>query len=144
LEINNSDRFLTVELLERVASEFNWPEAYSFEDDLPDGVIMRFHKSSLYFCEGPDGEVELEFLPSDVGVDDALNLIDALTVLVPKYEISPDPFLHLNLNDDTSIYASLGKVENGVRDICILVIEYMSSHIQGDFSWVKKFMKSAN
>ena len=136
------ERFLTVQLLEKIASEFDWPEEYSLEDDLPDGIIMRFPKSSLYFCEGSDGEVELEFLSVDTGVDD-LNLVDALTVLVPDYEVNPNPFPHLNLRDDSSIYGTPEKVENGIWDICILVNEYMKPHLKGDFGWVGKFMDAA-
>jgi hypothetical protein len=144
VEINKPERFLTVERLGKIASEFDWPEAYSLRDDWPDGVIMGFPKSSLYFREGPDGEMGLEFLSEDTGIDDVLSLIDALTVLVPNYETSPDPFPHLNLNNDTSIYASSEKVENGIRDICILLNEYLIPHIQGDFSWVKKYLASVS
>jgi hypothetical protein len=98
----------------------------------------------LYFCEGYDGEVALEFLQESTGMDALLDLIDSLAVLVPNSETSKDPFSHLDLKNDTSIYASKKKVENGIQGICVIVREYLMSFIQGDLSWVKKFKSTTS
>lgn len=138
-EMENTPTYMTVELLSQITGEFEWPAPYTFEDDSPDGVIMSFPKCTLYFAEGVDSEVEVDFLTEETKTPYTLEVIHALSVLIPDFDKKVDPYDHLELIEDTSIGASEEKLKNDLRDKCTLIITYLSKTLLGDFSWVEQY-----
>lgn len=134
------EQFLTVEVLERILAEYTWPLPYRLEDELPDGVVVSFPKSHLMFSEGFEGDMELIFLPEDTGVQQSLKLEHALLTLYPFDGKNHVPELP-GLIKDGSPHASLKKVENGIRDICHILLNLLVDVIRGDFSWVEQYLK---
>lgn len=135
------NNFLTSDLLDAVLKEFEWPISYILEDDLPDGMIMRFPRCNLYFREGYEGDIELHFLKVDTGTDYPLKLAHAISVIVPEAiregnEVTP------NLINDSSIYGSQEKMRNGIRDICKILLTHLLACIQGDWSWLEIYKKA--
>lgn len=136
----NPPSYMTVEVLEEILKEFDWPAPYTLEDDLPDGIVMCFPNSHLYFREGFESEMYLEFLTEDTHTSRNLKLGHALLVIVPESQrdgkqITP------GLIDYWTPEASLEKVENGIRDLCKVVLYHLKPCILGDFSWVKEYLK---
>lgn len=128
--------FLTVDLLRKVASQFDWPCPWELKADLPDGITMQFPKSHLYFREGYDGEIELQFLTVDTQTPSNLKLIHALQALYPPADREPGPLV-AGLIRDFSPQGSEAKVRNQVHDLCKIAVEKLSSVLEGDFSWVQ-------
>ena len=137
-EMNNPPRFLTIDVLSDILKDFQWPTTYELEDDLPDGIVMQFPRCNLYFREGFAGDVEILFLTEDTDTDANISLGEALLVIAPRAERGPGP-LTPGLIDDTSIYGSLEKVQNGIRDLCTIVMYHLKPCILGDFSWVAQY-----
>jgi hypothetical protein len=127
-------KFLTVELLSALLEEFTWPEEYTLEDELPDGIFMVFPACNLLFTEGFESEMGLQLVPADTGLDHNVTLAHALQVLRARPGAPPRP----TLINHVSPAASLDKVKNGVRDLCTLALAYLGPCIRGDFSWVKE------
>ncbi len=141
-DLSGSERFMNIETLRDILSEFEWPAPYELEDDLPDGIVVAFPACNLYFSEGYLGDVELEFLPEDTGVDEILKLGHALLVIVPESERIQDP-LTPGLINDQSIEGSLKKVQNGLRDLCKIVLTHLQPCVLGNFSWVETYLKKS-
>jgi hypothetical protein len=131
-------KFLTMEVLAAIAAEFEWPAPYTLEDDLPDGILMRFPASNLYFTEGFESEMSLKFLTEDTGADETLTLGDAFRAIQSdpaRFGSPPEPAL-----DETHLpTASLAKVQLGLRNLCKLVLTYFRPCLLGDFSWVDAY-----
>ena len=129
-----SDEFLSVATLKRVLDEFQWPEPYELEDELPDGVAMVFPRCTLFWVEG-DG-VAIQFLSQDTHFDAKLTHKHALRAVRSKLDPAtapPEP----PLIDDIASMPSLEKFRNNVRDLCTLVLTYLRPTLAGDFSWVE-------
>lgn len=130
--------YLTLQIIQKITAEFEWPENYTFEDELPDGIAMAFKSREIFFSEGFESEMSLQFFPEIDGVEYPLNLGHALKVLMPKDEYEGKTN-RLNLSNDMS-EPSQNKVENGVRDICKLVQAYMFPYLfEGDDSWIDTY-----
>jgi hypothetical protein len=129
-----------INLLSKILEEFEWPAPYTLEDDLPDGIIMTFPNSHLYFREGFEGDMLMEFLIEDTNTDHNLHLGHALSVIIPESQRDGTP-LTPDLIDYWTPTASLEKVENGVRDLCRTVLFHLKPSILGDFSWVSKYLE---
>lgn len=134
----NPPNFLTVNVLSNILKEFEWPDKYRLEDDLPDGISMVFENCELIFSEGFESEIHLLFSVEQTGTDYNLELFHALQVLRGDNKIEP------KLSGFFSPLASLEKVENEVRDICVLLQFYLLPCISGDFSWVDKYLELQN
>lgn len=128
-------RFLTLDLLAGVVAAFTWPAPYQLEDELPDGIVMRFPHCSLLFVEGYEGDMEIQFLEEETHSQHVLKLGHALSVVVPASQRGEVP-LTPGLIDDTSAHASLDKVKHGIHDLCTIVLTHLQPCILGDFSWV--------
>lgn len=129
---------MTMEVLSEVLSELEWPAPYTLEDELPDGIVMSFPDCDLFFMEGFESEMVLEFPPSRTGMDRSLTLDHALLALSPDPAGSgglPTP----GLINDRSPAPSVDKVKNGIRDLCKMVLTHLQPCILGDFSWVDKY-----
>ena len=135
-------QYMTMEVLSGVLAEFEWPVPYTLEDELPDGIVMSFPRSHLFFVEGFEGDVSLQFLPEDTGTGRAYKLVHALSILVPESERNGSPITP-NLIEDESPYASLDKVKNGLRDLCTIALTHLRPCIAGDFSWVAAWEASS-
>ena len=135
----NPETYLTLDLVSTIVSKYEWPAPYTLEDDLPDGVIMRFPKCSLYFSEGFESDMDLNFLPQDTGTDIVLGFTHALLALVPEAERDPNKPLTPVLTGDDSPGASLDKVKNGLRDLCTIALYHLKPCLLGDFSWVATY-----
>lgn len=132
------ERYMTVEVLAEVLAEYEWPAPYTLEDWLPDGIVMAFPKSNLFFVEGFEGDMTLKFLPEDTGMDQTLTIEHALLAIGPDPEHTGGP-LTPNLINDRSPHASLDKVKNGIRDLCTIILTHFQDCILGDFSWVAAY-----
>jgi len=136
----NPPSYMTLEVLATILKEFKWPAPYTLEDDLPDGIIMRFPNSNLYFREGFESEMRLEFLTEDTHTSYNLQIGHALLVIVPESQRDGKPITP-GLLDDLTPRASLEKVENQIRNLCKIVLYHLKPCILGDFSWVKEYLK---
>jgi hypothetical protein len=76
--------FLNLKTVSRILHEFEWPEPFTLEDEIPDGIVMSFPKGNFVFTETPDGEVIFKFLCVDLGCDESLHLGHAFSDLVPE------------------------------------------------------------
>ena len=141
MELYQSNNFLTTELFTEVVSKYEWPTEYEVEDELPDGILMRFSESHLFFSENSDGEVELHFLASEIGIETDLDLYDALFVMIPNYQRLEKPLGHLNLIEDVSIDPSEQKIRNEMNDLCIIIQEYLLPYIKGDYDWINSCLE---
>ncbi len=135
---DQDQEFLSMEVLAPILKEYDWPAAYTFDDDSPGGIIMRFPKCSIMIVEGYLSNMQMYFLPEDTHYDYNLTLGHALLALIPERERGPGP-LTPGLIEDLSIYGSLEKVQNGIRDLCTILLYHLKPCILGDFSWVVKY-----
>ena len=128
----NPPTFMTLELLDKLLAEFEWPAPYTLEDDLPDGIVVAFPRCHLYFTEGFESTIQIRFLPEDTGTDEPLTLGHALSTIasVPPPQIPP------------TMHASLEKVIAGIREQCTLVLTYLRPCLLGDFSWVERYQRA--
>ena len=135
----NPPTYLNKAILEKILSEFKWPAPYIIGDDScsPDGVEVSFPNCTLYFVEVFESEMRLYFSPDQTQTEYNIYLKDALYVLKEEAEKKAG-FKEPNLTGYFEPQASIEKVKNGLRDICILVQAYMLSCIEGDFNWVSK------
>lgn len=136
----NPPTFMTMEVLSEVLSEFQWPAAYILEDELPDGIAMEFPNCRLLFSEGFESDMRLIFPASHTGMKPSLDLTDALIAIRsdPKYAANVIRLNAAKLRPD-HISASLDKVTDGIRDLCILLLAALPECILGDFRWVESY-----
>lgn len=130
--------FLNLKTVFRILHEFEWPEPFTLEDEMPDGIVMSFPKSNFVFTEAPDGEVIVKFLCADLGCDESLHLGHALSVLVPESE-RIEGVATPELDEKTLPFPSKEKTEIGIRNACMIILTHMTKVIKGDFSWVQEF-----
>jgi hypothetical protein len=134
-------KYMTVEVLSELLKEYEWPAPYTLEGDLPYGIVMRFPFGHLYFSEGFESDMTLEFLTEATKTDYSLALGHALSILVPdsQRDGNKQPIIP-GLIDDESPDASLEKVQNGIKDLCVIALRHLRPCILGDFSWVEKYL----
>ena len=125
------ERFMTVDVLSQVLSEFEWPAPYTLEDWLPDSIGVVFPKCTLTFSEGFESDMQLKFLDRDTGLGNSVTLNEVLISMG-----GPDT---PGLIDYFSPGASLEKVQNEVRDLCTMVLTHFKATLLGDFSWVESY-----
>lgn len=133
----DQERFMTMEMLSNVLSEFRWPEKYTLEDDLPDGIIMSFAKSRFVFAEGDGGSIDVRFLPEDTFGQPGLRLAHAIRAYVPGSRGTVSS-LTPGLVDVDRATPSPQTTINGIRNACRIMLAHLTPVIQGDFSWVAK------
>lgn len=133
--------FLTPKVLAEVLAEFPWPAPYTLEDDRPDGIEIHLPRCHLYVTEGFESDMYLYFLSQSTGLDNLVDIGDALHVLAtdPDRVLPPEP----KLINFFSPGASLEKVQNEVRDLCTLLFTYFRPSLEGDFSWVAYYREHA-
>jgi hypothetical protein len=135
----HSKKFLTAEVLSEVLSGFDWPAPYTLESKLPDGILVKFPRCTLFFTEGFEGEMALHFLlPDDLGMGRSLTLDHALLAISPDPDGSggvPTP----GLLPDYEPEASLEKVQIGIHNLSKMVLTHLSSCLLGDFGWVDRY-----
>jgi hypothetical protein len=131
----NPPTFLTMEVLADVLAEFDWPAPYILEEHA-DGIVVRFPRASLYVTEGFESHMRLTFLRHPRGLDRNIDLVDALVALRSEQELP-----EIALIDDAEPFATLSKVQNGVRDLCTLVLSYFRPTLLGDTSWVVAYQR---
>jgi hypothetical protein len=130
--------YMTQDVLSQVLAEFEWPAPYTLEDWLPDGIAMIFPKCTLFFVEGFESEMILEFLlPEDTGLDKSVTLKEALLAISPDRERGAPPTP--GLIRDFSPHASLDAVKIRLRNLCTIVLTHFQACILGDFSWVERY-----
>ena len=127
-------QFLTLDLVLQVMAQFDWPAPFSAEDDLPDGVLVKFPACTLYFSDSYDGDIELEFLADSPGLKRGFILADALLALIPESQRGDGP-LTPGLSQTYEPCASLQKVRTGIDDICRILQFHFLPTLCGDFSW---------
>ncbi len=130
--------FMTQLVLAEVLAEFQWPAPYELEEFLPDGIEVRFPKCTLFFCEGFESDMFLEFDGDDTGEDVPLKLVHAMMVVAAESEPGKRP-LTPGLVTHFEAGASLKKVEVELRNICMVLLTHFQACILGDFSWVAKY-----
>jgi hypothetical protein len=132
--------FLTVDVLAKVLSEYQWPGSYTLEDELPDGITMELPKCTLYFREGFESDMSIIF--PTVDLDYNVDLTEVLMALRSQNALpdipAPKPVgKHIP-------GASLEKVENELRDLCNLLHAYLRPTLDGDFGWVDAVKRFRN
>ena len=135
----NDIQYMTSDLMAEELAGFNWPAPYTIEDDGM-GILVSFPACRLYFSEDWEGDVHVQFLSDDTGVDLHLALGHALLVLIPEAERGDEP-LAPGLIGDASIDATEQKVRNGIKDNCTLLLTHCRHILLGDFSWVERYME---
>ena len=130
--------YMTQEVLSQVLSEFEWPAPYALEDWLPDGIAMVFPKCNLFFMEGFEGSMLLEFLAEDTGLDASVTLKEVLLALRSS-SAQTGAFDTPGLIRDLSPYPSVDVVKNRLRDLCKIVLTHFRTCLLGDFSWVERY-----
>jgi hypothetical protein len=134
-------RFLTLEVVERIVREFTWPVPYTLEDAHPDGVWMIFPSGTQFcFYEGFSSDMELQF-GDDVG-DERTGIVSLDHAVIalradPSYPLPPPP----KLTGYFAVYASLEKVEYGLRDLCIRALTYLQPYMRGDRYWIDAYRR---
>lgn len=128
-----SAELLTVDTLERLLDECQWPEPYKLEDELPDGIAMVFPRCTLFWVEG-DG-IGIEFLSEQTGFEKKLTHQHALRAVRSMLGATAPPAPQLI--DDIASLPSPAKFQNNVRDLCTLVLTYLRPTLAGDFTWVE-------
>ena len=136
-----SEKFMSIDLMKEVLSEFAWPEQFELEDDLPDGIILTFPKSNFYFVESLDGDIIVQFLQKDTKQDFSLYLVNALSVLFPESERGNGPIVP-GLVESTWPFPSEENARQGIRDNCKILLTHLRSVIRGDYSWVSKYLET--
>ena len=131
-------RYLTMQLVSEVLSEFEWPADFTLEDRLPEGIVMVFARCTPIFSEGFESEMMLKFSPGDTGLKETVTLRHAVMALKTVHERESLPPAPALINDP-SPFASLDKVKNGIRDLSTLVLTYLRPSLLGDFSWVEVY-----
>lgn len=124
--------YLSEAIFREVVESFDWPTSYTIENDLPDGMILKLPNCSLYFAEGLQADIRLEFLPENTGATGGLGLAHAMMVIPPGQAVQ-------GLHRDESPYGSAEKARHGVHDICATVIARLGHVLRGDFSWVARY-----
>lgn len=137
--MENSNQYMTLDLVREVVSQYTWPAAWELEDDLPDGVALNFPESTLYFSEGFEGDVEGLFLSENTGADENLKLIHALDILLPLDQRGEGPIVP-GIVGDMSPYGSIEKVRNELNDLCKIAVTHLETVLLGDFNWVQAHM----
>src|SRR5690606_34486618 len=127
---------LNLKSLSEILREFEWPEPYQLEDEMPDGIVMAFAKSNFLFTETPDGDIIVKFHPEDLGIDESLHLGHALSVIVPESERT-NGIATPGLVEYEIPFPSKEKTEVGIRNACKIILTHMKGVISGDFTWVK-------
>lgn len=125
--------YLSENLFREVVDSFEWPEAHTVESDLPDGMMLKLPLCTLYFAEGPEGDIRLEFLPENTGAKMSLGLAHAIMVAPPASGAAQKLFR------DESPKGSAEKARHGVHDLCATVLARLEPVLRGDFSWVEKY-----
>lgn len=123
--------FLTLDVLEGVLGQFEWPARYTLKRLPAARVAVQFPGCTLVFVEGFESDMEAKFLPKDTGLDNAVTVYDALLALG-----SPDT---PELLDFDAGGASLEKVQKQAHDLCAVVLHHFRSSLLGDFSWVPAY-----
>jgi hypothetical protein len=117
------ERFMTVEVLSEVLSEFEWPAPYTLEDWSPDGILMAFPKSNVFFVEGFEGDMPVKFLPEDTGMGQTLTLEHALLAIGPAPERTGGPLTPNLINDRYG--SDLHFIVCDFRGVDTMVMEYL-------------------
>jgi hypothetical protein len=123
--------FLTVEVLEGVLSQFQWPAPYTVRKLPVDSVAVQFPKCTLVFIEGFESDMEAKFLPRDTGLENTVAVYELLYFLG-----GPDTPGLLNFDAGG---ASLEKVQKQSHDLCAVVLHHFRSSLLGDFRWVPAY-----
>jgi hypothetical protein len=137
----NPPTYLTSETLNQILAEFSWPSAFEIreEDCTVDGIKVRFPKCIVYFREGFESDISFYLanpILKDIKYWSSFDLIHY--VYEPAIRNTPS-FKEPALNNFFSPFASLEKVENGLRDICILIKTYLYPCIDGDYSLIEEY-----
>ena len=130
-----SDEYLTEAILKSVLDEFEWPEPFTIEDWLPDGILVAFPRCQLFFVEGVDA-IAIEFLSENTGVEAKLTHKHALRAVrstLDPAKAPPEPVPTTTFGAPPSIE----RVQSNIRDLCTLVLTYLRPTLTGDFSWVE-------
>jgi hypothetical protein len=133
--------YLNREILEKILSEYEWPASYTIgDDDCPfDGIEVVFPKCSLFFREGSSGDIDILFSHLQTNTDYGLSISHAVYYVFRPELIKNSEFKEPEYYDTSYPFTSIEKVENGVRNMCILLQTFLLSCIKGDFSWVEKY-----
>lgn len=133
--MNPSQRYLTISRLSEILAEYDWPDTYTIEDDMPDGIMVAFSRSAFYFVEESDGCIQIRFLPRDTKGHPGLHIGHALMVLAPNLDLSRYD------TQGNGPFSSMIKVHTNVKTCCDVLLTYLRPVILGDFSWVDEIIR---
>jgi hypothetical protein len=125
-------QFMTLQVVKEVVSKFQWPDAYEIEDWYQDGIALCFPRCTILFEEGFESEVAAYFLARDTGLNNVVSVYDALAHR-GKLE-TPGLIKHFSPG------ATLEKVQHGIHDLCVVLLNHLSASLLGDFRWVPAYL----
>lgn len=132
----NPPTFLTVDVVAGVLAEFDWPAPYQLEEE-GDGVVIRFPRAGLHLIEGFESEMWMTVLGEYTGLDRNVDLTDILVALRGEQDLA-----EVSLIDEPEPFATLSKVENGIRDLCTLVLTYLRPALTGNNNfWIGPYLR---
>lgn len=94
-----SEKFLTEDLVSKVMSEFDWGVSYETEDNLPDNITVRFPQCTVFFIEGFEGDVNLEFFHEETKTEYNITLFDAIHYVLKPEAVKNPEFRETELTD---------------------------------------------
>lgn len=124
------ENYFNLSLVENLMNEFSWPDKYNLEEDA-DGVSIIFPKSEVYLKNGYENNVSFILLAYK-GKDCYIDMYTAFKILIKDYEVNPNVFDSLNLQNDNSTYASKQATEANTRDLLKILNKYFKNFILGD------------
>jgi hypothetical protein len=127
----NPPKYMTERVLANVLGEFDWPATFKMEEDLPDGISIRFEACELYFCEGFETEMTLVITAAGAGVG-AVEL-GTLIVAVGSFDV---PSI-----ESQYIEPSLDSLRRNIRNLCKIVLFGLRSTLVGEFPWVPRYIE---
>jgi hypothetical protein len=123
--------FLTLQTMEAIVEEFEWPARYQLKELHRGAIDLCFERCTILFTEGYESEIEASFVPTDTGLERAVSVYGVL--LARGGVDTPE------LSDYFSPDATLEKVQHGIRDLCKTLLCHFRASLLGDFDWVPAY-----
>lgn len=142
------ETFFTKEVLKEALKQYKWPLQYKLQTTNSGSVLIKFPKCSILVYEGFESHMDACFLNEETGrnnVQSSLKLLDAVCVIRSTHNLSiNDSHLLKGVLRFIEGEPSLEKVNQGLKNICILMQVYLLPCIEGDFSWVQEYNRQYN
>ena len=140
----NPKSYFHLNILKEILDQYIWPSKYTLCETNSGNVIIEFPKCKILVSEGFESNMNAYFPNSETkrnNKQSPLNVFDAVDVIKPTIELEVDFIEPTGLVKYLDNEPSLGKVKQGLNNICILLQTYLLPCIDGDFRWVEEYNK---